>query len=73
MVFFFWIFDIVLFLLIQVDNYFMFATEYAPLGDLVIEKLSFLYLNLVMGLGQKFLTWVTSAIYGLGLDLKNFP
>jgi len=27
----------------------------------------------VMGLGQKFLTRVGSAIYGLGLNLKNFP
>jgi len=26
-----------------------------------------------MGLGQKFLTQVGSAIYGLGLGLKNFP
>jgi len=26
-----------------------------------------------MGPGQKFLTWVRSAIYGLGLNLENFP
>jgi len=26
-----------------------------------------------MGLGQKFLTRVGSAIYGLGLNLENFP
>jgi len=30
-------------------------------------------LGLVMGPGQKFLTQVRSAIYGLGLNLENFP
>jgi len=29
--------------------------------------------KLVMGPGQKFLTLVGSAIFGLGLDLENFP
>jgi len=29
--------------------------------------------KLVMGLGQKILTWVGSAIFGLGLGLENFP
>jgi len=29
--------------------------------------------DLVMGPGQKFLTRVGSAIYGLGLNLENFP
>jgi len=32
-----------------------------------------LMLKLVMGLGQIFLTRVRSAIYGLGLNLENFP
>jgi len=29
--------------------------------------------QLVMGQGQKFLTRVKTAIYGLGLNLENFP
>jgi len=29
--------------------------------------------QIVMGPGQNFLTWIGSAIYGLGLDLENFP
>jgi len=29
--------------------------------------------ELVIGPGQKFLTQVGSAIYGLGLNLENFP
>jgi len=49
------------------------------------QKLNFNFhvILLVMGLGQKFLTWVgsifggwgrvRSAIYGLGLNLENFP
>jgi len=39
---------------------------------IVVHKVLF-YALVVMGPGQKILTWVRSAIYGLGLNLENFP
>jgi len=45
-----------------------------PLGKISkIPFVPFVAFRLVMGPGLKFLTWVGSAIYGLGLNLENFP
>jgi len=44
-----------------------------PMATSIVDYFCKGHYQIVMGLGLKFLIRVGSAIYGLGLNLENFP